>query len=74
MNVTLSLDDEVIAKARKQAEVLGTSVNQLIRDYLVQFVGNADRAADMSEFERISYTSHGDRGGWKFDREDLHER
>ena len=74
MNVTLSLDDEVIAKARKQAEALGTSVNQLIRDYLVQFVGNADRAADMLEFERISYASNGDARGWKFNREDLHER
>jgi predicted HicB family RNase H-like nuclease len=34
VNVTLSVDDEVIREARRRAEALGTSVNQLVREYL----------------------------------------
>jgi predicted HicB family RNase H-like nuclease len=37
VNVTLSIEDEVIQRARAKAEAMGTSVNQLIRDYLRQF-------------------------------------
>ncbi len=74
MNVTLSIDDETVREARRKAEGMGTSVNQLIRDYLEQFIGKANPNADAAEFERLSHAAHGDRRGWKFDREELHER
>ena len=34
MNVTLSVDDRVVAEARRIASVRGTSLNQLVRDFL----------------------------------------
>src|SRR5579863_4884012 len=34
MNVTLSIDEELVARARKKADALGKSLNQLICDYL----------------------------------------
>jgi hypothetical protein len=74
MNVTLSLDDDVVREARRRAEAMGTSVNQLIRDYLEQFAGKSDAKADVEEFMRLSELSHGDRRGWKFDRDEIHER
>lgn len=74
MNVTLSVDDEVIQRARRKAEALGTSVNQLIRDYLEQLSGKSDPQQLAAEFERLSHLAHGDSRGWKFDREELHER
>jgi hypothetical protein len=74
MNVTLSLDDEVVQKARQRAEAMGTSVNQLIRDYLEQFAGKTDPEADAQEFLRLSRLSKGDSRGWKFNREEIHER
>ena len=74
MNITLSIDDEVIRRARRQAEVLGTSVNQLVRDYLDQLAGASDPAADAAEFTRLSRLSHGNSRGWKFNREEIHER
>ena len=74
MNVTLSVDDEVIRQARRQAEVMGTSVNQLVREYLEQLAHKSDRNADAAEFERLSRLSQGDSRGWKFNREELHER
>jgi hypothetical protein len=74
VNLTLSIDDEVVLKARRRAEAIGTSVNQLVREYLEQLAGKADPNADAEEFERLSRASQGDSRGWKFNREELHER
>jgi len=53
---------------------MGTSVNQLVRDYLENLAGNASAAADAAEFERLSHLAGGNSRGWKFNREELHER
>ena len=74
MNVTLSIADDVIQEARRRAEAMGTSVNQLVREYLEQLVGKADPDGDAAEFERLSRLAQGDSRGWKFNREELHER
>jgi antitoxin component of RelBE/YafQ-DinJ toxin-antitoxin module len=74
MNLTLSIDDEVVARARKRAEQLGTSVNQLVRDYLEQLAGKPDFERDAQELERLSHEAKGDPRGWKFNREEAHER
>lgn len=74
MNVTLSVNDEVVRKARQRAEQLGTSLNQLVREYLEQLAGTRDGNQDAEEFERLSRLSQGDSRGWKFDRDELHER
>jgi antitoxin component of RelBE/YafQ-DinJ toxin-antitoxin module len=74
MNVTLSVDDEVVLRARRRAEALGTSVNQLVREYLERLAGKSDPNEDAAEFERLSKLAHGDSHGWKFDREELHKR
>ena len=74
MNITLSIDDEVIRCARRQAEVLGTSVNQLVRDYLEQLAGKRDPIADAAEFARLSRIAPGNSRGWKFNRDEIHER
>lgn len=74
MNITLSIDDEVIHRARQRADALGTSVNQLVREYLEQLAGKRDAAIRAEEFARLSLLSHGDSKGWKFNREEIHER
>lgn len=74
VNVTLSVDDEIILRARRRAEALGTSVNQLVREYLEQLAGKSDPNEDAVEFERLSKVAHGDSHGWKFNREELHQR
>jgi hypothetical protein len=74
VNVTLSVDEEIIQRARRRAEILGTSVNQLVREYLEQLAGKTDPNADAAEFEKLSRLARGDSRGWKFDREELHER
>jgi hypothetical protein len=74
MNITLSVDEDVIGRARQRAESLGTSVNQLVRDYLEQLAGKSNAEEDAAEFERLSRLSGGRSKGWKFNREELHER
>jgi hypothetical protein len=74
MNVTLSIEDDVMREARRRAEAMGTSVNQIVRDYLARFAGVTDVDDLAGEFERLSRTSKGRSRGWKFNREELHER
>jgi hypothetical protein len=72
MNVTLSLDDQVVTRARKKAEALGKSLNQLIRDYLERLAGGDDPERSIKEFKRLSGRGHS--RGWRFNRDEIHER
>lgn len=74
VNITLSISDELVSEARRRAESMGTSVNQLIREYLEDFTGKGDTNAAASEFERLSLSSKGKSRGWKFNRDELHQR
>ena len=74
MNITLSIEDDIVKEARRRASALGTSVNQLIREYLDQFVGKRDPVVVAAEFERLSGMAAGDSHGWKFNRDEIHER
>lgn len=74
VNVTLSIDDDVLQRARRRAESMGVSVNQLIRNYLEEFSGKTDPNLDAAEFERLSRLANGNSHGWRFDRAEVHER
>jgi hypothetical protein len=74
MNLTLSVDDEIVQGARRRAKALGKSVNQLVREYLAQLAGNTDREALLKEFRELSKHPTGDSKGWKFNRDEIHER
>jgi hypothetical protein len=72
MNLTLSVDDQLVSRARKKAEALGKSLNQLIRDYLQTVAGGDDAELSIEEFKRLSGRGHSH--GWRFNREEIHER
>jgi hypothetical protein len=72
MNVTLSIDEQVVARARKKADALGKSLNQLIRDYLEKLAGGDDPERSIEEFKRLSGRGHSH--GWRFNRDEIHER
>jgi len=72
MNVTLSIDEKTVARARKKAEALGKSLNQLIREYLQKVSGGDDPAGSIDEFKRLSGQGHS--RGWRFNRDEIHER
>ena len=72
MNLTLSVDEQVVARARKKAAALGKSLNQLIRDYLQRLAGGDDPERSIEEFKRLSGRGHS--RGWRFNRDEIHER
>jgi hypothetical protein len=72
MNLTLSIDEQLVARARKKAEALGKSLNQLIRDYLQTLVGGDDPERSIEEFKRLSGQGHS--RGWRFNRDEIHAR
>ena len=71
VNITLSIDENVVARARKRAEALGKSLNQLIRDYL-QTLADDDPERSIEEFKRLS--GRGNSRGWRFNRDEIHDR
>lgn len=72
MNVTLSIDEKTIVGARRKAEALGKSLNQLVRDYLQKLAGGEDPERSIEEFKRLSGQGHSH--GWRFSRDEIHER
>jgi len=58
MNVTLSVDEQVVERARKKAEAMGKSLNQVIRDYLQNLAGGDDPERSIEEFKRLSDKGH----------------
>jgi hypothetical protein len=72
MNVTLSIDEQLVARARKKADALGKSLNQLIRDYLQKLAGGDDPEQNIKEFKKLSGRGHS--RGWRFNRNEIHER
>ena len=74
MNLTLSVDDNVVEKARRHAKAMGKSMNQLVREYLERLAGNSDLDAAVAELRELSRNPTGNSRGWKFNREEIHER
>lgn len=72
MNVTLSIDEQLVARARKKADALGKSLNQLIRDYLQTLASGEDSERSIEEFRQLSGRGHS--RGWRFKRDEIHER
>lgn len=72
MNITLSADRDLVEKARAYAASHGTSVNQLIREYLEQLVGEISAEDAAGAFAAIARTNAGDSRGARFNREDLY--
>ena len=74
MNLTLSIDDRLLEEAREVARSMGTSVNQIVREHLEQLTSRDEAERDVDELRRLSARSEGRSRGWKFDREEIHER
>lgn len=74
MNITLSVEEEIIERARKVAESMGLSLNQAIRQYLEQLAEEECAEDDIREMENLSLISNGHSRGWAFNRDEIHER
>lgn len=72
MNLTLSVDERLVERARATARQQGTSLNQLIREYLEQIAGRASGEEVLAEFEAM-WKQPGNSGGRRFRRDDLYD-
>jgi Arc/MetJ family transcription regulator len=75
-NLTLSIDDDLLQRARMRALELRTTVNALVRDYLESFAGENPARAAVAEFLAVADSVHASSGpgGRTWKREDLHAR
>jgi hypothetical protein len=75
-NITLNVPDEILDEARVFAAERKTTVNALVRDYLISVTSQKKRAkAAMAELLEMSLKTESRLGpDWKFDRASLYER
>ena len=73
-NLTLSLDDALLQKAREAALRENTSVNALVRDYLSRYVdARSRRLQALDTFDGVAdHCTSSSQSPWS--RESLHER
>jgi Family of unknown function (DUF6364) len=74
MNLTLSVEEQLVERARKVARAMGKSLNELVREYLRNLAGDEDAKRDIEELRALSRRGKGRSRGWGFNREELHER
>jgi hypothetical protein len=72
MNLTLSVDDRLVERAREVARQQGTSLNALIRDYIEGLAGHAAGDEILSEFDAM-WAEPGSSGGKPFKRAELYD-
>jgi hypothetical protein len=75
MNITLTADETLIAKARAYAQARNTTLNQLVRDYLERITGKLDGPEAAKEFAKLVREHPGSPDpDFRFDREAIHKR
>jgi hypothetical protein len=74
MNVTLSIDDRLVERARKLAASQGTSLNQMIRRILEEMTAASSTEVLLDELEALWAEDAGDSGGRRWRREELYDR
>ena len=73
MNVTFSIDEQVIAEARRIAASRGTSLSQLVRDYLHDLTRTDDAEAVVARLDALwGEGTYRSRCSWT--REEVHRR
>ncbi|MBS0557643.1 MAG: hypothetical protein JSR27_09560 [Proteobacteria bacterium] len=73
-NLTLSVDDAILQRAREAALRERTSVNALVRDYLIQYVDARSRRLDaLDALDAVAKRSKS-RSVRAWSRDELHQR
>jgi hypothetical protein len=74
-NITLSVDEKVLAVVRRHAAERNSSVNALVRDYLTNLATQEDRADNArAHLRELSARSPGRLGKKSWTRDNLHDR
>ena len=74
MNITVDIDDEVLARVQEVAERRGTTVDQMIREHLEKLAAKKSPEEALRELRRLWDESPGNSGGERWTREELYDR
>ena len=74
-NLTISIDEQILKKARMRALEEGVSINALLREYLEKYTGTNKQFEQITqEILKIANTSTATSGGKHWSRDELYER
>ncbi|MGH3501962.1 MAG: DUF6364 family protein [Nocardioidaceae bacterium] len=73
-NLTLAIEEDVLRRARVRALEEGTSVNALVRDYLIRLAGDSEAIQGAQEFIHAVTGTGAGSGGRTWSRDELHDR
>lgn len=75
-NLTVTVDERVLKRARMRALENGTSVNAVVSDYLQRYAGLSRAQAGLAGFIELASKSNASSGpeGRTWRREDLYDR
>ncbi len=78
MNLTLSVDDKLVEKARQVAARQGTSLQALVRQYIETLAGSREGAALVARLEEHwreadKHLKEHPGASYRFDRDELYE-
>jgi plasmid stability protein len=75
-NLTITVDKELLKRARVKAIEEGTSVNAVLRDHLERYVGTGTSEAALAAFAELAHLSTASSGshGRTWNRDELHDR
>lgn len=73
LNLTISVDDDLLRKAREHARRRGVSLQEMLRSYLRSLVGEASPEAVAAELLDLMRRTPGNSGGKKIRRDEAYE-
>lgn len=75
MKLTVTVDDDVLKRARRRARQEGTTVDAVLRDYLESYAGGPPgRREAIGRFLALPESANTGRGDATWTRDELHER
>jgi len=74
-NLTITVDDEALRRARIRALQQGTSVNAILREFLEAYAGTRqDQVSAADRIIALARATPGRSGAARWTRDELHER
>ena len=72
MNITLSIDEQIVERAREKLRATGKSINQEIREHLQHVAGDDELERDLEFLTQTSGLGRPE-PGWKWNRDEIYE-
>ena len=73
VNITLSIDEQLVERAREKLRATGRTINQEIREHLQHLAGDDGQLERDIEFLETTSGMGKPEAGWKYNREDAYE-